>query len=295
MPNSTPPQGVSYLGHITDSGRWANFKHRADDIFICTPPKCGTTWTQAICAMLVSGRADHGQQPGVVSPWVDSNFAPIEEYLRQVEAQTHRRYLKTHTPFDGIPYYPTCTYLVVLRDPRDAFFSGLDHRANMTNEELAANSFPMAFYDWLNGVRVPGTWDRECLDSMVHFFNTYWRYRDLPNVHLYHYSDMKRDLEGAIASMAAACRITLGDAQRRAFAEAATFKAMKQAAEQFAPMSGTGLWKAERNFFASGRSAEWKEKLSAAEQAAFDARLAELLPPDEAAWMVNGTAPRSTT
>ena len=102
MTTSTPPQGVPYLGHITDSGRWANFRRHADDIFICTPPKCGTTWTQAICAMLVSGRADHGQLPGMVSPWVDSNFAPIEDYLRQVEAQTHRRYLKTHTPFDGL-------------------------------------------------------------------------------------------------------------------------------------------------------------------------------------------------
>jgi len=46
---------------------------------------------------------------------------------------------------------------------------------------------------------------------------------------------------------------------------------MKQAAEQFAPMTGTGVWKAEQDFFARGRSGEWKEKLSAAELAAFDA------------------------
>lgn len=288
MPTSTPPQGVSYLGHITDTHRWANFKHRADDIFICTPAKCGTTWTQAICAMLIAGKADHGQQPGMVSPWVDSNFAPIDEYLRQVEAQAHRRYLKTHTPFDGIPYYSTCTYLVVLRDPRDVYLSGLDHRANMNDQTMAANSFPTAFHDWLNGVRSPGAWDRECLDSMVHFFKTYWRYRDLPNVHLYHYSDMKRDLEGTIASMAAACRITLSDAQLRAYAGAATFDAMKQAAEQFAPMTGTGLWKAEKDFFASGRNAQWKDRLSAAELDDFDIRLAELLPPDEVAWILKG-------
>jgi hypothetical protein len=288
VPNTTPPQGVSYRGHITDSGRWAGFKHRADDIFICTPPKCGTTWTQAICALLVSGRVDHGQQPGVVSPWVDSNFAPIEEYLQQVEAQTHRRYLKTHTPLDGIPYHATCTYLVILRDPRDAFFSGLDHRENMNDQQLAEKSFPKAFSDWLSRVRAPGSWDVESLDSLVHFFKSYWRYRDLPNLHVYHYSDMKRDLAGAIASMASACRIELSPEQLCAYTDAASFETMKRAAEQFAPMAGKGIWKAEGNFFASGRSEQWRERLSEAELAAFDARLAELLPRDEAAWLLNG-------
>ena len=291
MPASTPPQGVSYQGHITDTGRWAGFRPRADDIFICTPPKCGTTWTQAICAMLVSGRVDHGQQPGVVSPWVDSNFAPIEEYLQQVEAQTHRRYLKTHTPFDGIPYHATCTYLVILRDPRDVFFSGLDHRENLNDQDLAAKSFPSgpnAFSEWLHRVRKPGSWDLECLDSTVHFFKSYWRYRHLPNVHLHHYADMKRDLASVIASMAAACGIELSPAQLRAYAEAASFDTMKRSAEQFVPMAGKGIWKTERNFFAGGRSEQWRERLSGAELAAFDARIAELLPRDEAAWLLNG-------
>ena len=106
LPQPHPQQSAAYLGAITDTSRWQNFKHRADDIFICTPPKCGTTWTQAICAMLVSGKVDHGTQPGLVSPWVDANFVPVEDYLKQVDAQTHRRYMKTHTPFDGIPYFP---------------------------------------------------------------------------------------------------------------------------------------------------------------------------------------------
>jgi hypothetical protein len=291
MTARTPPQGVSYLGPITDTGRWENFKHRDSDIFVCTPPKCGTTWTQAICAMLVFGTADHGQQPGVISPWIDANFAPIEEDLAQVEAQEHRRYLKTHSPLDGIPYHPECTYLVIFRDPRDVYFSGTNHRDNMTDQELATGAFPSgpdAFQEWIEKVREPGTWDLQSVDSLVHFFKSYWPYRDLPNVHLYHYSDMKRDLRGAIASMAGACGIEVSDAQLDAYAQAADFDHMKSNAEQFAPGSGTGMWKAESAFFANGSSAQWKDKLSAEELAAFDARMAELLPPDEVAWMLNG-------
>ncbi len=292
MTTATPPQGTSYLGPITDTSRWENFQHRPGDIFICTPPKCGTTWTQAICAMFVFGAADHGQQPGVLSPWVDAQFAPIDDYLAQIDAQAHRRYLKTHTPLDGIPYHDDCVYLMVFRDPRDVYFSGLNHRDNMQDEELAHAAFPSgerAFEDWLETVREPGSWDLQSVDSLVHFFRTYWPYRELPNVHLFHYSDMKRDLRGAVGRMAEACAIELTEAQLDAYTRAADFNNMKANAEQFAPESGTGMWKAERQFFANGGSGQWQDKLSASQLAAFDARLEALVP--EAAerdWILHG-------
>ena len=291
MAEAVPEQSASYLGLITDTSRWENFQHRPDDIFVCTPPKCGTTWTQAICAMLVFGKVDHGTQPGMISPWIDAQFAPIEDYLQQVEAQTHRRYIKTHTPLDGIPYFSECTYLAVFRDPRDAFFSMLNHRDNMTDTELAFSSFPSgpeAFSDWLTREGDLGNWDRQSLATLVHFFKTYWQYRDLPNVHLFHYSDMKRDLKSTIAAMAKALGVEVDDTLLAEMTEAATFESMKRSANQFAPESGTGLWKNEADFFANGSNQQWKGVLSEDELAAFDARLAELLPSDEAHWVVNG-------
>lgn len=290
--NSRPPQGERYLGPITDTSRWDKFVHRRDDVFICTPPKCGTTWTQAICAMLIFGTPDHGKQSSSISPWIDAAFAPLEAYLATVDAQTHRRYLKTHTPFDGIPYYETCPYLVVFRDPRDVFFSGINHRDNMTDQDLANAAFPNganAFDDWLYKVREPGTWDLQSLDSLTHFFKTYWPYRDLDNVRVYHYADMSRDLRGTIESMAAALDIGVDNEQLDRFVRAASFDNMRMNAERHAPESGRGFWKTESGFFASGRSGQWQEKLTSAQIAAFDARLAELLPADEAQWLLNGS------
>ena len=292
MSDQTPPQGTQYLGPITDTRRWAPFKHRAGDIFVCTPPKCGTTWTQAICAMFVFGGPDHGHQPGVLSPWVDAVFSELDDCMAQVEAQTHRRYLKTHTPLDGIPYHEDCVYLVIFRDPRDTFFSSLNHRDNMTDEELAFTTFPSgdrAFEDWLTRVRPEGAWDYISLDSLCHFINTYWPYRHLPNVHLFHYSDMKRDLRSAVAAMAAATGTELSEAELDAYAAAADFSAMKSKAEQFAPESGTGMWKAETNFFANGTSGQWETGLTDEQKAAFDTRFAAMVPdPEQAAWMLNG-------
>ena len=291
MPDDLPSQRQSYLGPITDTSRWQNFPHRRDDIFICTPPKCGTTWTQAICAMLVFGKVDHGMKPGMISPWIDARFAPIEDYLKQIDAQTQRRFIKTHTPLDGIPYFPSCTYLAVFRDPRDAYFSMLNHRDNMADEALAFSVFPSgpnAFNNWLTGVRQPGTWDDQFLDSFTHCFKSYWQYRDVPNIHLFHYSDMKRDLKGAIAAMAKAVHVEADDTLFTAMAEAGSFASMKRNAEQFAPESGSGFWKKETDFFANGSNQQWKNVLSKAELAAFDGRLAQLFPPDAARWLIGG-------
>jgi aryl sulfotransferase len=287
---STPTQ--PYLGHITNSERWSKLDHRPDDVFICTPPKCGTTWTQAICAMLIFGRVDHGRQPGLISPWFDAEFTPIEESVALVQAQSHRRFIKTHTPLDGIPVHPSCTYLVVFRDPRDVFVSGINHRDNMADEELASNSFASGsnpFEEWLHGKRAEDSWDRQTLETYCHFFNTCWPHRSDPNIHIYHYADMKRDLRGAIVSMAKALKIESSEAFLGEMAEAATFESMKKKATQFAPQSGTGIWKAEDNFFARGVNQQWREVLGDADLAAFDARLAELVSPDDARWLLNGT------
>ncbi len=292
MSSTLPPQGTTYMGPITETPRWAAFNHRPGDIFVCTPPKCGTTWTQAICAMLVFGTPEHGQQPGMISPWVDSNFSELDDCIAQVEAQSHRRFLKTHTPFDGIPFHEDCVYLVIYRDPRDVFFSSLNHRDNMNDQELALAVFPSgerAFEDWLEGTREDGTWDDYCLEALCHFMDTYWPYRELPNVHLFHYSDMKRDLRGAITGMAAATGVDLTQAQLDAYTAAADFGAMKAKAEQFAPESGTGMWKAETNFFANGTSGQWQSALSEERKAAFEARFAELVTDSaQASWMLNG-------
>ncbi len=241
--------------------------------------------------MLVFGDTEHGQQVSNLSPWIDAAFAPIEDYLEEVERQTHRRFIKTHTPFDGIPYYPECTYLVIFRDPRDVYISGSNHRDNMNDQDLALSVFPHgenAYSDWLHTSIAPGSWDQQSLELLTRFFQSYWPYRELSNVHLHHYSDMKRNLNRSVRSMAQVLGIDYNEEKLSEFAQAATFDSMKTKAEQFAPEAGTGMWKAEKQFFANGSSGQWQGKLSEQELAAFDARISELLSADEIEWVLNG-------
>ena len=57
--DDAPIRTQRYSGFATDSTRWDDFRHRDDDIFICTPCKCGTTWTQALCALLIFKNPEH--------------------------------------------------------------------------------------------------------------------------------------------------------------------------------------------------------------------------------------------
>ena len=66
-----------------------------------------------------------------MSPWLDKCIRPLAEVTAALAAQTHRRFIKTHTPLDGLPLHADVTYLVVGRDPRDVAISFEHHAANM--------------------------------------------------------------------------------------------------------------------------------------------------------------------
>src|SRR5574340_877055 len=102
-----------------DSTRWSDYKPRAGDVIIATAPKVDTTWMQQIVNLLIFQSA----QPrtlGQLSPWIDFRFRlPINEQLSLIEAQTHRRFLKSHLPLDALPIYDEVRYIHVARDARD--------------------------------------------------------------------------------------------------------------------------------------------------------------------------------
>ena len=121
-----------YRSFVMDSARWDGFEFRDDDIVISTPPKCGTTWMQMLCALLVLRDPTLGGRTlAELSPWLDMQTLPLDQVVANLSSQEHRRFIKTHTPLDGLPYDQRVTYLCVGRDPRDVAVSMAHHLDNL--------------------------------------------------------------------------------------------------------------------------------------------------------------------
>lgn len=284
-----------YLGPLTDSRRWDSVALRPDDVIVVTPPKCGTTWMQTIVALLLSGDPEVETELSVKMPWVDIRIREMSEVAARLEAMTHRRSMKSHTPLDGLPLHDQAQYICVFRHPLDAHFSYRRHVRNI----------PMPWFDmWYPEDDPEGVTFRRFLDGgaegfdadampLAHILQHYTAARalsDRPNVSLFHYADMTRDLPGTFARLAGLLGTDHSDAVMNALIQAATFDHMRDNAHRYAPSGGKGFFKSDAAFFDSGSSGKWDGRLTDQELAGYDAMMAAHLTPGDRAWLEYGAA-----
>ncbi len=285
-----PEKTRDYVSGLTDTTRWQQFSHRSDDVFVCTLPKNGTTWMQSLVCMILFESADLDFVPQAYAPWFDATFRPAEEVAKELDALTTRRVIKTHTPLDGLPFYPDCTYITVWRDHRDSFISMRNHLDNMIMDVGQGEQEQDADVDFGRFVDGPilenGSGD-ESLAAQIEFFNTYWRYRELSNIHFLHYANLKADLESGVRQIANILGKSLNEETVRSIAAAGQFDAMKAKAEKFVA-GGDDFWKEPAEFLKKGQHGQWRGIYSEKTLAAYDARLSELTEPDVASWLLNG-------
>ncbi|MFZ5932109.1 MAG: sulfotransferase domain-containing protein [Pseudomonadota bacterium] len=297
-----PERKYIYNSMMTDSSRWDGFKPRDGDIIISTPPKCGTTWTQMICALLIFQKTRFDRMLREMTPWLDAPLKPVDEVLGVLDAQTHRRFIKTHTPLDGLPYFENVSYLFVARDPRDAFVSLGNNMQNMTPDVMGqmagtaqargvtlhppAADQHAAFRGWLNADGIPPNLPDF---DILHHARTFWDFRHLPNIHLLHYSDMKADLGGQMRRLADALGIRVDAALWPELVAAAEFEAMRENADALVPGPGhPDPWLDNARFFNKGAQGQWQGVLDEADLQLYRRMMRERLTPELAHWLEQG-------
>src|SRR3954464_13490720 len=195
-----------YRSVVADSARWEGFRFRSGDIVISTPPKCGTTWMQRLVALLIFDTVELQAPVAKLSPWLDMQLAPLGDVLALLDAQEHRRFIKTHAPLDGVPYDERVTYICVGRDPRDVAVSCAHHLANLDLEqflsvrqravglddlaelgvelpkegEAPAERWPDPLAEYLDSEFSPTTMNVMTLSFVLHHLQTFWDRRDAP-------------------------------------------------------------------------------------------------------------------
>lgn len=302
--NLTLPQ-VTYIydnHHILDSSRWQHYRPRPDDIVVATPYKSGTTWMQNIVMHLVFQDLQL-RSLNDFSPWLDNQHSPIEEILRLLDTQQHRRCIKTHLPLDGLPYYPEVKYVVVGRDGRDVFMSMWNHYSNFLPETIVDHQGPNPpqsalppcptniryfWRDWIS--RGWFDWETEGYPFWSNFrhVQTWWNFKHLPNILFVHYNDLLADLAGEIRRIAAFLDIALSDEMLAAIAEVSRFDSMKAYAAELLP-GAENVWDGgARTFINKGTNGRWRAVLTDEDLLLYDAALARELSPDCAAWLEQG-------
>jgi hypothetical protein len=300
---------VVYRSWMSNNLRWDRLKLREGDVVISAPPKCGITWAQRLVSLLVFDGPDLPGPLSMVSPWLDLTIQPIEEIVAALDAQDHRRFIKTHTPLDGLVLDDRVTYIGVGRDPRDAAVSMLFGEANMDQNrmrvlhdaavppherfahpgpDLARAPSPLnAFRGWMERPIMP-TQGMASLATILHHFGTVWHRRQLPNVAMFHYADFQDDLAGELIRLGQVLGVGLSRDRAEELAEHATIDAMRARALEFVPNSTDGIWRSNERFFRAGGRGEWREIITEAEHRRYIHRADQLAPRDLLRWAHEG-------
>lgn len=294
-PADWPRKTRELRNHHLDSRIWNRFRFRPGDVVIATYPKSGTTWMQQIVGQLVFPGADVAINK--VSPWMDSRLNPAAR-LAALEARRHRRILKSHLPLDALVYSPQAKYIYVARDGRDVVWS-LHH-----NHRNATELYYRAFNDTPGRVGPPiGPPDPDVRDYFRRWLREngfpfwpywehvrgWWQARDLPNVLLVHFNDLKRDLESEMRRVATFLECEIAEEQWPQLRSHCTFDFMKRHAEEVAPFGDAILEGGPGAFINKGENGRWRDVLTTNDIGDYERTARLQLGQECAKWLESGS------
>ena len=300
-----PERTHIYQNHHLDSTRWDRYVTRTDDIVIATPYKSGTTWMQHIIHSLLYPE-NRDPFPSGISPWLDIRVPNLDELIDNLEAQTHRRFIKTHLPLDGLTFYENVKYIVVSRDVRDVFMSLWNHYSSYA---------PRAYDSFNNTPGRMGEPQPHCPDDISDFWKmwisrgwfewetegypfwsnmrhvqTWWNYKDLPNILFVHYNNLKQDTESEIRRIAEYLEIEIPKGSMQNILTRVSLDTMRQNAidkerdDDEEPFMKGGA----RSFFYKGTNNRWRNVLTAEDLLLYEEAVARELSADCHQWLERG-------
>ena len=190
-----------------------------------------------------------------ISPWIEARFrGTAAETFQRLESQTHRRFVKTHLPIDGLPFFDEVQYSMWR-----AMAGTLSCRGTITIQDLPTRCWPASIGSgWKmrrspNHIRVRRPIRSSIFDTGFQLLRCqgrrtghprpltstwrfgHWAERRRPNLLMVHYNDLLADLDGEMRRIAAFLRIDVNEDVWPSLVRAAGFKEMQARGEAITP------------------------------------------------------------
>lgn len=261
-------QSVSLFTRLQQSPRlkrkaFSGYQPSADDVLVCTYSKSGTNWTLQIAYQIATRGLGEYKHIHDVVPWPDAPMPSIVSLHNQAAtraAATGMRVIKTHLESEYVPYSPAARYIIVVRDPKEAFVSSYFFSQGM----MPPSTMP-SVQEWLDLFLA----NRFQYGSWAEHLAGFWSWRDRPNVLLLTYDEMQADLPGVVRRIAALMAVELTEQELALVVEKSTFQYMKAIDRKFVPQPPRPL-KTRQQMLRQGKRGRSSELLTLAQQAQID-------------------------
>jgi aryl sulfotransferase len=299
-----------YRDYLSSSLVWKDFLANGGfvtgDIVVADPFKAGTTWTQRILQQILDDGVEREQGLSDTSPWLDSSWGDHAGMLAVLDEQRRRgqrRVMKSHVPADAIPIAPEARYVFIGRNGKDLVASLHNYLHNFSAETMATiNRIHAAWSGDATPLVIPDD-AREFVDrwldtngygccDLFDIVRSWWARRDAPNVLLVHYRQLKDDLRGQVARIAAFIGRDPGALKMDTIVEHCSFGYMRARAERMAPFGGAHM-DDPKAFFHKGPARDARVELRPDQIERFDRAALAALGSACARWLETGELPVS--
>lgn len=175
---------------------------------------------------------------------------------------TGLRVIKTHLAWDRIPYSPDARYICVIRDPKDVFVSSY-----FFVRDLLFGPMMPTVKSWYTSFL---TKDAFVFGSWAAHLHSYWQVRDLENVLLLSFEQLKADQPAAIRQVADFMGVELTPEAFKLVDEKSHFKYMKSIGYKFDPPPIMPWSSPNRMMLRKGESGASSELLTEEQQRQID-------------------------
>ncbi|KAK2575938.1 hypothetical protein KPH14_007300 [Odynerus spinipes] len=257
-----------------------NFEVKDDDVWVCTFPKTGTTWTQEMIWCIANDLDFEGAKKPLPERFPFLEYSIIFNYekaqsrdsnlhlpqlvvdsVNYTKNQPSPRYIKTHLPFQLLPRElrtgekkPRIIYVV--RNPKDTCISYFHHCRVIEGYRGNFDEFCQLF---LGGKLTYAPYWEHVLD--------YWNKKNERNILFLKYEDMKSDLPSVIKKSAEFLGKSIPEDEVQTLATHLSFANMKNNRavnyeDSIKKNKKLRMVEAEGVFMRSGEVNQWKGKLS---------------------------------